>query len=192
MDKLIGVPICLRFRRWPRGVTAAPCLRAFVLLAIPCKEHPGRPSNGRLTALRIRKRSFSDSVRLTHPCQHEAGHLPCTRPPDFVLSRSSFTIFATVPKDSRLAGCSKCEGNCTQLLPSAFRSALALKDLRSAASNRSGTVFAVFQQLCLLDCVPCTTTDVMFASLLAISIGGLQQFPRSAHPVRQAFFSCVL
>ena len=23
LDKLIGVPICLRFRRWPSGVTAA-------------------------------------------------------------------------------------------------------------------------------------------------------------------------
>jgi hypothetical protein len=45
---------------------------------------------------------------------------------------------------------------CILLLPSEHRSALALKDSRSAASNRLGTVFAVFQQFCLLDWAPCT------------------------------------
>jgi hypothetical protein len=27
-------------------------------------------------------RRLRDSVTLTHPCQHAAAHLPCTRPPD--------------------------------------------------------------------------------------------------------------
>jgi hypothetical protein len=46
-------------------------------------------------------RRLRDSVMLTlHPCQHAASHLACTRPPDFVVSRRSFTVFAPAPGSS--------------------------------------------------------------------------------------------
>jgi hypothetical protein len=46
-------------------------------------------------------RRLRDSVTLTlHPCQHAESHLACTRPPDFVVSRRSFTIFPPAPSSS--------------------------------------------------------------------------------------------
>jgi hypothetical protein len=44
--------------------------------------------------------SASAKLARSHPCQQAACFLPCSRPPDFVVSRCSFTIFATAPKDS--------------------------------------------------------------------------------------------
>jgi hypothetical protein len=82
------------------------------------------------------RESLSRSLVARHPCWTAACFLPCTRPPDITRLRRLLRFFS-------------------QLLPSAHRSALALKDLRSAASNRLGTVFAVFQQFCLLDWAPC-------------------------------------
>jgi hypothetical protein len=58
-------------------------------------NYPRGGSQGR------RPRAFvSAKLARSHPCQQAACFLPCSRPPDFVVSRCSFTIFATAPKDS--------------------------------------------------------------------------------------------
>jgi hypothetical protein len=59
------------------------------------RNHPRGGSQGRRP-----RASASAKLARSHPCQQSACFLPCSRPPDFVVSRYSFTIFATAPKDS--------------------------------------------------------------------------------------------
>jgi hypothetical protein len=47
-------------------------------------------------AIKARRRPPRDPAS-RHPCWQEASFLPCTRPPDFVASRYSSTVFATRP-----------------------------------------------------------------------------------------------
>ena len=56
---------------------------------------------GHGVALTARQPRFPAFVSLVlHPCQQAAPHLACTRPPDFVDSRSSFTVFTPAPSYS--------------------------------------------------------------------------------------------
>jgi hypothetical protein len=53
--------------------------------------------------------SRRETVKLApHPCQQAAAFLACTRPPDLVASRRSFTVFAPAPSSSSTSAATSC------------------------------------------------------------------------------------
>ena len=83
-------------------------------------------------------RRLRDSVTLTYPCQHAAAHLACTRPPDFVVSRRSFTVFAPAPSSSSTRSATLLDGRSSQDVtwPPKDSSTLAVSDFLTSTRAR--------------------------------------------------------
>ena len=127
-------------------------------------------------------RRLRDSVTLTYPCQHAAAHLACTRPPDFVVSRRSFTVFVPAPSSSSTRSATLLDGRSSQDVtwPPKDSSTLAVSDFLTSPAlgcieSIRGIVLSAFLLICLIDRDPCTRrtasspSGYIFCSVFVIS-----------------------